>query len=387
MMQPLTDGPRAGYTDAQVKHLIENTSSPDVGMGVDLVDMDLNVIEEVTDWLFAGTVTRNNFAEIHGAATFSIDTPLDWGSSLVRPYMTMTGPISSTATTNTTMKFYQGVYFLDDPDEDLSQVPPTFNVTGYDILSLLDDAVGDDYSIAAGVGRLARVEEILQGVGITQYVIDQDAAAAVFASPRVWLLEENASWLTIVNDLLSGVGYQGVWTDWNGVVRCQTYDAPEDRAVEWVFSADVEDIKKTLLTQRTRRTRDLYRAPNRWVFYRSSNTDGPRPVDGDGRYEYINQTDGDTSVEARGRVITKEPEGVDVADQYSLEQYAKRAIAADMLRPTRITRETAPFPLAWHMDKYGLQDPALGAAMNVMGASWSKNLDGTDMVHEWTVVR
>lgn len=382
-MQPPTDGPRAGYTTEQVRYLIENTSSFDTDMGLQLIDMDLQVLEDISDIMSGCTIARNNFAAIHAIATMSLDDRLNWGNSIVRPYMTVTGPISSDATELTTMQFLQGAYFVDAPDEDMDDVPSTFDVTGYDILSILDDDIGDDYSIDKGVGYLDRVEAILLARGITQYVIDKDAAASVLPSPKVYLVDENPTWLGVVNDLLAAVGYQGIWTDQNGVFRCHTYTTPAERSPEWQFTANVAN---TLLTQRRTRTRDYYNAPNRWVFYWANHTEVPI-VDGAGRYEYTNETVGDTSVEARGgRTITKPAEGVDVSDHASLVAYAQRVISADMQIPTKIRQETAPFPLAWHMDVYGIDDPALGAAAKMLGMSWSLNLDGSDMVHEWSEV-
>lgn len=382
-MQPPTDGPRAGFTIPEVQYLIENTASFDTDFGVELIDMDLNILGDVSDYFSAGTIARQNFANIHSIATLSMDQALDWGNTIVRPYMTMTGPVSSVATTLTTMRFYQGAYFVDSPEEDMAQVPSTFDVTGYDILSILDDSIGDDYSIDKGEGYLTRVEAILQGVGVTRYVIDQDATASVLTSPKVYTLDEDPTWLQVVNDLLAGVGYQGIWTDQNGVFHCGVYRTPTDRAPEWLLTADVSN---TLLTQRRKRSRDYYAAPNRWVFYQSNLTE-TQPVDGNGRYEYTNETVGETSVEARGgRTITKPPVGVDVADHAALLAYAQRVIDADMQIPTKISQETAPFPLAWHMDKYAVSDPTLGAAINVLGMSWTLNLDGSDMQQEWSVI-
>jgi hypothetical protein len=382
-MQPPTDDPRSAFTVAQVTYLIENTSSVETAFGMELLNLDLTVAADVSDFVSAGSITRKNEATLHASASFSIGQPLDWGNSIVRPYFTMTGPISSTATTRTTMRFNLGAFYTDTPEEDLAENPPTFDVIGYDILSILDDAVGDAYSVDIGVDYLTRVEEILLARGVTQYQIDQDATGKLVTSPLVWTMDDNVTWLTIVNKLLSSIGYQGIWSDWNGVLRCQTYTTPSARASEWTMNAD---INTTILTERRKRLHDFYSAPNRWVFYWTNNTDGPAPVDGAGRYEFINTTVGDTSVEARGgRTITKTL-GLDVADQTSLVLMAQQTIDADMLVPTTIEHETAPFPLAWHFDKYTIDDPDLGTALDVLAASWTFNLDGSDMQHEWGVL-
>lgn len=382
-MQTPTDGPRSGYTTAQVAYLIENTPSVGTDYGLELLNGDLSVARDVSEIVSAATVKRSNYADLHASASFTLSQPLDWGSSLVRPYYLMTGPISSTATVLTTMRFNLGAFYVDSPEEDLSQVPSTFEVTGYDILSVLDDAVGDAYSVDVNVDPLERVEEILLSRGISRYQIDKDRTGTLLTSPLVWTMENNVTWLVVVNKLLEYVGYQGIWSDWNGVFRAQTYTTPSDRSPEWVMGVSVAD---TILTQRSKRQRDFYDAPNRWVFYWTTGTDGPAPVDGAGRYEFVNATEGDTSVEARGgRTITKTV-GVDTADQASLVAAAQRTIDADMQIPTQFSFDTAPFPLAWHFDKYTIMDPVLGAAQDVLASSWSLNLDGSDMSHVWTVI-
>jgi hypothetical protein len=382
-MQPPTDGPRAGFTTAQVRYLVEQASSFDTTMGMQLLDQGLNVVADVSDGLEAVSVSRDSFANIHASMTFTIDQPLDWGNAIVRPYMTFTGPLSATGPQGS-LTFYLGVFVTDTPQEDLSEDVSSFGATGYDLISLLDDPVGDAYSIDAGEFPLEQVEEILISRGFSQYIIDQGQAGATLASAKTYTVDDNVTWLTIVNDLLGTVGYQGIWSDWNGVLRAQVYDTPSDRSPEWLMS---DDPAVTLLTQRRKRQRDFYSTPNHWIFYRNTSTEGDQPSDDNGfRYEYTNQSDGDTSVDARGgRQITKVV-GVDASDNLAVVQQAQQTIDADMLVPTVISIETAPFPMAWHMDRIQVSDAGLGVALQVLASSWALNLDGSDMSWSWTVV-
>lgn len=382
-MQPYNDGPRAAYTLTQVAYLIEQAAELVVTPGLELLTgLDLNLSADISDIMLAGSVSRDCYAMIHGSATFTLDQPLDWGSSLVRPYMTLTGQTSPTSAL-TTMKFYQGVFFTDSPSTDTGQMPYTHDVTGYDILSILDDAVGDDLTIDVGVDPLDQVEEILTSRGVRVYSIDRDAAGSLITSPIVYAMSDNVTWLTVVNDLLAYVGYQGIWTDWNGVFRAQVYHTPADRGSEWLLTADIAD---TLITQRRKISKDFYNAPNRWVFYRSNNTDSTQPTDGAGRFEYVNQYVGETSVEARGGRILSKVVGVDAVDQNALVSRAQITIDADTQIPTAFEVEIAPLPLAWHFDKYTVNDPALGPLQDVLGSKWALNLDGADSAHSWTVV-
>ncbi len=382
-MQPLTDGPRAGFTPEQVRYLIQNSSSFDVDMGMELLTgMDLTLEEDISADVSEVTVGRNSLANLHAILSMSTIRPLNWGSSIIRPYMTFTGQTSAGSDLST-MRFYLGCYFTDTPETDLSEVPPKYDVTGYDILSILDDAVGDAYSIDAGVSPLDTVEQILLNRGVTRYAIDPDARTSVLSSPIAYAMEDNITWLRVVNDLLAAVGYGGIWSDWNGTLRAQIYRTPASRAAEWLMTSDTAT---TLLTQRRRIQHDYYDAPNRWVFYRTNGTENAAPVDGNGRWEFINTFTGDTSVEARGgRTITKVL-GLDAVDQASLVRAGQSVIDADMAVPTTIPIETAPFPLAWHFDKLNVSDPILGASLDVLATSWSLNLDGSDMDWEWTLI-
>jgi hypothetical protein len=382
-VQPPTDGPRAGFTTAQVQYLIEQSSSFDTTMGMQLLDQDLNLIADISDGLESAQVSRDSFANIHATLSFTIDQPLSWGNAIVRPYMTITGPTSA-AGTSASMTFYLGAFVTDTPQEDLSQDVSSFAANGYDIVSLLDDPVGDAWSIDAGDFPLLQVENILISRGFSNYIIDQSQGGATLASAKTYTVDDNVTWLTIVNDLLAAVGYAGIWSDWNGVLRAQAYTTPSARSPEWTMT---DNPAVTLLTQRRKRQRDFYSTPNHWIFYRNTSTEDDQPSDANGfRYEYTNQADGDTSVNARGgRQITKVV-GVDASDDLAVIQQAQQTIDADMLVPTVISIETAPFPMAWHMDRIQVSDAGLGAALQVLASSWSLNLDGSDMSFDWTVL-
>lgn len=382
-MQSPNDGPRARYTYDQVRYLIEQSSSFNATQGLELLDQDLNILDDISDALTTASVARNAYANLHATLSFTIESPLSWGSAIVRPYMEITAPTSTTDPLNT-MRFYLGAYVTDTPEEDMSLDVSSWDATGYDILSLLDDSIGDGYSIDAGESYLARVEDILLNRGFSQYIIDPDAIATLLPTAKSYTVDDNVTWLTVVNDLLAAVGYAGIWSDHNGVLRAQLYRSPAARGPEWQMT---DDPAVTLLTQRRKRRRDFYDAPNHWVIYQQNSTETEQASNANGlRYEFTNDTIGETSVEARGgRVITKVL-GVDAADAASLQAQAQRTIDADMQIPTTITIDTAPFPLAWHFDRIEVSDARLGATLQILASAWTLNLDGSDMAWEWTVI-
>lgn len=373
-MQPPSDDVR-GATADEVVALIRDADGVSCTGGCELLTgLDLLVAEDITAGTVSGSVSRSSYARLHGTAQLVFDRALPWASALVRPYMVMTDGVVSA-------RFNLGVYYTASPEEMPGVKPVQFGVTCYDVLTVLDDPVGDSYWVAEGTSYLAAVEEILLSRGVVRYVIDQAAAGLVLGDDMTWPPSDQLTWLTIVNALLSAIGYQGIWSDWNGWMHCQAYLSPRERAPEWVYDVDPD----TSLIATRNKVRDFYATPNVWVFTRQNNTDGPQPVEGDGRYTVVNQSDGDTSIDARGRTITR-PVQVDAADQASLVATATRMVDADKSIPAKVTLETFPNPLHWHFDVVYVTDPGLGPPTNAVTTSWSLPLNGGNMRHEWTLL-
>lgn len=377
-MQPYVTPERAHLTADQVRSLIQDSPAVQVSSGLEIVDLGLNVVADVSDDLAGGSITRNSYAELHATAQLSITRALDWGADLVRPYYVLDdGTISA--------RFNLGVYHVNTPAKPKIAQPPTFDVTGYDMLLRLAKPVGDAYSIKYGDPYLQIVEEILVARGYTQYVIDQTRATTTAPGPRAWVLDEQTTWLTIVNDLLTSIGYQGIWADWDGRLRVQPYIIPQDRDIEWLYSDDPET---TMLSQEQEELYDFFDAPNRWVFYRTNQAEQDPPVEGDGIYTYQNDAVGDTSVLARGGLVIPRVVGLDVADQAALVAAGQITISADMDIPTVQNLKTFPNPLHWHFDKLTLLDEGSTRLGDYQCTSWTlqlaPNLD--DMQQSWTQV-
>jgi len=374
-VQPYLTPVRNHLTVDEVVALIRDTSAVVVSSGCELLTgMDLLVAEDISDDLEGGSVTRASYATLHGSASLTVTRELPWGSALVRPYLTLTDGVD-------TARFNLGAYFTNTPERDLTEFPISYAVECQDILAVLDDPVGDAYAVAKSQSYLTAVESILLSRGVVKYSIDQDAASVLLPTDRTWMFDESTTWLTIVNDLLGAVGYAGVWSDWDGFIRCTNYVSPRLRATEWTYDTE---LLTSMLGSRTTH-RDFFSAPNRWVFYRTNILDGAAPVEGNGMYTYVNLYDGDTSVEQRGREITRVV-GIDAADQASLEASAQRTIDADAAIPTKIRANTFPNPLHWHFDVIRVEDTWMGPPAKVLSSQWTLPLDGSEMSHEWTVV-
>ncbi len=375
-MQPMTAPPRDTLTAAAVRGIIRDAPGVRVSAGAELLDRGLNVTADISSLVTGGSITRSSYASLHGSGTLGVESELDWGAALVRPYVVLSAGATSA-------RFNLGAYYTVTPETALGQTPVVHEVALIDILDALNDPVGEVYSVNAGTGYLAAVEAILLGRGFWQYVIDQSAAGSVLPSPRVWLLDDNTTWLTIVNDLLGAIGYQGIWSDWDGRLRVQRYLSPSARLSEFTYDVGATT---SMLTLDRKIERDFYKAPNRWVFYRSNNVDGSPPVEGNGIYTVTNQSGGPTSIEARGGRVISKTMALDVADHAALVQAAQVTIDADLTIKTKLTLGSSPNPLHWHFDRMTVNDPAIGPQSEALGTQWTLPLDGGDMSHEWSLI-
>jgi hypothetical protein len=369
-MQPPSE---AGLTVDQAVALLQDSPDLVVSAGMEIVDLSLEVLEDISDDLAAGQIARNSYAVMHATASFAITRQLDWGAGLVRPYM-----LVSTAGGAVSGRWNLGVYHTSTPEDSTLEDPQTFDVDGYDILLRLNQPVGDAYAISAGDAYLAKVEEILQARGYLAYVIDQSAAATVAPTARVWAFDDQVTWLTIVNDMLASVGYQGVWADWNGRLRCEPYVLPQLRQVEWTYT---DDRVSTMLGPDRRRSQDYTFAPNRWVVFRQNNVDDTPPVEGNGMFTYQNDSVGITSVNARGGLVITKRVGVDAADQGALIAQANQIIQTDMDVPAVWTVPVSPNPGHWHFDRLFVDTAQLLADVQCTG--WTLPLDGSNMTLTW----
>ena len=374
-MQPLVVEPRETLTEDDVTGLITAASGVTIGCGCELLDLSLNVLEDISADFRGGSVSRASYANLHGTAKLSISRELPYAWAILRPYLTMTDG-------TTTARFRLGAYYTNTPARSLAERPVTYEVECYDILSILDDQVGDAYAVAEGTSYLVAVEQILQSRGVTEYIIDQQSAATL-PTDRVWTFDDTTTWLGIVNDLLGSIGYAGIWFDWDGRLRAEPYTSPRDRAPEWTY--DTGSLTSMLGVNRVAE-RDFTNAPNRWVFVRQNNADDfTPPTEGDGIYTVTNDLSGDTSIAGRRRTITKKVM-LDAADQESLVAAAQRTIDADTSIPVKIAASTFPNPLHWHFDVAYLDDPAFGPPVNILVTRWTLPLSGGDQTHEWTVL-
>lgn len=382
---------------ADVVALIES-EQVSVDAGLELLDADDNVIEDISDDLApeGSMVERGMYRTLHGTCRLRISRELQWGWQRVRPYLLLASnlsnqdyllddggdrltdddgvPLVSGAWVEPTYyRWNLGVFLLDTPERVIGESPQTWDVEGYDKLDVLNTPHGSTYTISAGDPILAAVEALIAGAGEAKVDIDQTEAAATAPGERVFSVIDDWSTLGICNELLSMVGYRALSVDRDGWFRSEPYRSPDELATVWTYSAD---SSTTSVVEDRTAIEDYYGAAN-VVF--GINDEVDTPVDGAGLYTLTNPADGPTSIAGRGgRVIRRRVQG-SYASQDALITAVTAALDAEKRVAGYLELGVSPNPVHGHFDVVRYVDAAVPADGRYVVTDWSLPLDGTDM--------
>lgn len=286
-----------------------------------------------------------------------------------------------------TARWNLGVFSLTTPERAVGETPPTFDVQGYDRLSLLQREVGADYTVAAGTTYRQAILDAITAAGLTGVLIDGDAANDTLPADKTWLLvgddqsdpdqtDTPVTWLRIVNDLLRAINFRAVWADENGYFRCSAYRDPAARGSEMTLDADDE---RTIVGEDRTVTRDVWAVPNRWVFRQTNRPDGaPAPTEGDGVYtvDLSDTVNGDWL--GRTLVWTSVVD-YEAASQAKLVELGDARVATDRRVTTRVELTTGPIPGVGHWDVITVRDVDAGLHGKAQITEWELPLTGEDM--------
>lgn len=371
-MQSLMASPRDALTDAQVSALLQ-ADAISIAAGLELLDANDAVVSDISDDLVDGEVEHHNVADVHGTCRVSISRALTWATDRVRPYLTLTDEVSGVSA-----RFNLGVYLLTTPERAVGEDPATFDVQGFDKLTLLQPIIGDTYVVAAGTSYLTAVAAAISAAGAgSRVTLDGTASAKTLPDAMVWALADSdqATWLTVVNDLLAAIGYGKLWVDQDGYFRAEPYISPVTRAVEWAFSAD--DERTSIVGEDRVQKVDTFQTVNSWRFVRKGLTSAPS--EGAGFYTVTDAT----AIAANGGRAVWRVEFLDAADQTSLKAQGDALVQQDRQSVTSLEISTGPLPIAGHLDVVTYTDSALNGLVKAQAASWSLPLNGDDMT--WTL--
>ena len=245
----------------------------------------------------------------------------------------------------------------------------------------------------SGTSYITAVETILgTELGEASYALDQASAATVTTSTLNWLLDDETTWLRIINDLLIAINYEGLWVDRDGRYRSRPYRDPDERTTSWYFDADdaattiVGETRTVVPARQGEDISDPIDTPNTWVFVNDDIAQAP-PTVGAGIYQQTNDTDGPTSVAARGRTFYGFQGGT-YSNQTTLVDFASGRITWAARRfNTHLELDTGPCPPLWHFDVVDLVDSALGPQRRWAVEEWTLDLPSGDMSHRWRDVQ
>lgn len=379
-MEPLA---RDGLSAQRVTDLL-HTPHLTVSAGLDLLDVDLTWVADISDDLVSGSVARNLNATIHGTCSLRITRELRWGVDLVRPFMVLSdGAVS--------VRFNTGVYCPTTPDRVIGETPETWEVQGADRLHLLNEPVGAEYTVAAGTTYRAAAEAVFAAADLTGYLIEGAAADATLPTGKTWLLvgidqadpdqtTTPVTWLRILNDLQRQWNGRAVYCDAEGRFRLEAYREPSTRAPDFTFDADTSE---TIVGEQRRIVGDVWAIPNRWIFRWTNAPEGTATADLS--YAVDNLADGITSQSVRGR-IKRAVIDYEAASRSALVALGDARVARDLRSMTRYELPIGPFPCAGHADVYQYRDAAAGVDRKVQQISFDLDLLGADTRMTWEAV-
>jgi hypothetical protein len=198
--------------------------------------------------------------------------------------------------------------------------------------SILDqDIITTTYTVAAGSVITDAIITIIDGVGLTRNIV---ASSKTLVGSMVWL--PGTSKLRIINDLLGVLNYFSLYMAYDGTLIGEPYVLPQSRPIAYEFLDGVNAIYQASFN----RDYDIWKIPNRVVI----------TGQGDGTTAALTSSIDNTSTSSpysianRGRVIGYTEEGVEAADQATLDAYARRRLN-ELTTPTSgVEIAHAPLP-------------------------------------------
>lgn len=146
------------------------------------------------------------------------------------------------------------------PEWHITGAQRTASISLLDRTSLLDREVPYMSQSEAGTIVIDRVRWIMEQRATSAIALTPSAEA--LRQPITW--EARTTWLKVVNDLLSAIGYAAAWADGNGWLRAEPWRAPEDRPLVATYGGDPADYRVLPAYTDSANIADL---PNRVVAY------------------------------------------------------------------------------------------------------------------------
>ena len=350
-----------------------------IDAGLDLLDSNDVFIEDITQHFNPkkSTIRRTNGQNdpylIHGTARLAIANEYLWHTQRFRPHITLTD-----MKTDESYRWNLGIFLGETPEAEGGSSPRVYRVEAYDKLLITRVPYGQTYTVAAAANIIDAVETLLTSLG-EPHALDQTAAAVTMPSARVWPVDQSNTYVKIINDLLAMIGYRSLYVDREGTFRSSPFLDVATAPSAWTY--DAEASASTVVANYTL-TNDLFTVPNKWVFVRNDTDPALTfPTEGDGIYTVTNQSDGVTSIDSRGRTITKVVQ-VDAASHDALIAQGDVIVETDRQPEVKLDLRTGVNPTHWETDVLTITAPDVGLqAARFVEEGWALPLSGQPMRH------
>jgi len=346
-----------------------------VSLRCDLLDIDGTVLDEFGDEISAMSISYARSEPINRSVTMTTTRELHWGRHRVAPYITIT---SSSGLMDEDIPL--GVFATTRAPRDRDADPRVFQVTGFDLLYLVDWPLIAAFTARAGTTTvLEYVEQLINSRGVSDVRLDPARLADVLVESRTWAFTEQLSTLDVINELLGNVGYDTLSMSTTGVAVAGPILHCGQRPSMWTYNADSDT--SSVVVGAGDYDDDCTSTPNHWTFY-IDEVDRATPItEGDGIYTVQNVSEGPCSIVERGGVFPAEPVRVEALTQADLVAQGDKVVAEEMHAQQRLTLETDLNPYHDHRDVVSVVDSHLGVDGRFLVDEWTMDVFGMTMSH------
>lgn len=328
-------------------------------------------------------IVHDGFRTIHRTIDLTTTAELDWGRERVQPWVRITGA-------DWVDEVPLGVFAMTAPGLTGGRKPPLFQVQGYDLLYLVDQHLQRPVSLPADAPILGSVADLLVQAGFGTVALDASRASDVLSAARSWPVDAGVvTYLSVINDLLAMVGYQPLFVDADGVPSSAPLPAPERRRVAWRYDSTgpVAGEQTMVRAEGQARPDDYTDRYNHWYFFMNAHDREVPLTTDDGIFTYTNDTDGRSSVQARGGLVVSRVEGLEAATHDDLVQQAFRLIAEDIHAATTVDWTTKLNPYHGHRDVLRLVAADLNVSGLVEHTVWTHDVIARTTTHQARTLR
>lgn len=313
------------------------------------------------DTVSNASVSMNSLAEIKRTARLTIkDNPdIDFLNDRLRPVFILDG-----------IEYPLGVYLMPSPKRKDTKEGVMRDIEAYDTCQILkEDRFRNRYFVAKNFRYTAIVTQLINSAGI--YGVDIYPSSAVLTRDREW--EIGTSKLTVINELLTEMNYESLYSNENGILVSKPYQLPNSREVKHTYTTDNSKIIAYSATDEL----DLFNVANVWVVT-ATNAEGANMSSS---YEN-NHYSSPTSTVRRNRNIVDYREVNDIASQEALDDYVKRIAYNASSTYSHVEFSTLLLPGHDYSDAIYLDHKRLGVQGKYIETAWSMDLvAGGNMTH------